>query len=92
MSTDVVSIIISHDARSVLWCDQVRLPHEPQEASGREYPWFKAVPVTTPPKYVYEAKYHPASMPDFDMRMKDHVHFDAWLHLSFNEQDKYEFQ
>ena len=47
---------------------------------------------TTPPKYVYEAVYHPASMPDFDMGFKDHHHFDAWLHLSFNEQEKYEFQ
>ena len=31
-------------------------------------------------------------MPDFDMKFKDHKHFDDWMNLYYGEEDKYTFQ
>lgn len=47
------------------------------------------MPTTKPPKYIYEVQYHPASIPDLDMKFKDHQHMDDWLMLAFGQEDKY---
>jgi hypothetical protein len=31
-------------------------------------------------------------MPDFDMKFKDHEHFDDWINIIYGEEDKYTFQ
>ena len=31
-------------------------------------------------------------MPDFDMGFRDHKHFDPWLNIAYQEEEKYEFQ
>jgi hypothetical protein len=31
-------------------------------------------------------------MPDFDMKFRDHEHFDDWFTLVYGEEDKFEFQ
>ena len=36
--------------------------------------------------------YHPGSMPDMEMKFKDHAHLNDYLNVTYGDEEKYDFQ
>lgn len=53
---------------------------------------INSVPSKTPPKYVYEIKYHPNANPGIDMGFPNHGHNNPWNDEAFVRYENFKWR